>query len=59
MHTYVYELEFSIRCDGVYYKSLKCLFNVKVHYKDIADKIVAMIFSDNDNFVGAKCIGFF
>lgn len=56
---YIYEIEFNIEVDDVFYRSLKFLFECPIVDRDTADKLVASVFCDSEYFVGAVCVGFF
>lgn len=59
LKTYLYECEFSFYFDAIYYKSFKIHIPLRCCTRDFADKLVSLLFSDNEYFVGAKLIARF
>lgn len=54
---FVYECEFGIKFDGVYYHLRNSILTINVPNRYIADRLVSELFSDNDYFLGAKYVG--
>lgn len=55
---FLYECEFCITVNGVYYRSFKSVMWVPHNNRKIADMFIAELFSDNEYFLGAKCLGY-
>lgn len=56
LRNYIFECEFNVSVNGIFYHHLKQLFIVHAYNRDYAISIVTSIFSDNDCFQGAKLV---